>query len=179
MNNKTIKIGILGGSFNPPHSGHVHISNLAIKNLKLHQVWWVPTLQNPLKSGDISNNYFQRIDLCKKLTAQNNRIKIKDFEHKFFKYSKNFYTYKLVKRLRQIYPSYEFYLIVGSDNLENFHRWYRVKELSKLVKLIVFNRGSNKYKALKSRAGQQKLYLNFINCKKVNISSTEIRNKST
>jgi nicotinate-nucleotide adenylyltransferase len=177
MNNKTIKIGILGGSFNPPHLGHVHISNLAIKNLNLHQVWWVPTLQNPLKSGDISNNYFQRIDLCKKLTAKNNKIKIKDFEYKFFKNFKKFYTYNLIKRLKNIYPQYDFYLIVGSDNLENFHRWYHFKELSKLVKLIVFNRGNNKYKALKSSAGQQKLYFNFINCKKIDISSTEIRDK--
>ena len=62
-----MKIGLLGGSFNPPHLGHLHISRLAIKKLQLKQVWWLPTLQNPFKQKQQYLPYLHRLNLCQQI----------------------------------------------------------------------------------------------------------------
>ena len=74
------RIGILGGSFNPPHSGHVHISLLALKKLNLDEIWWLVSLSNPLKRSVNSRNYFERLSKCHSILLDK-RIKIVDLEH--------------------------------------------------------------------------------------------------
>ena len=71
-----MKVGLLGGSFNPPHQGHLHISQIAIKKLGLNQVWWIPTAHNPFKEKSIYDSYENRVQKCEKLTQ--NLIKIRD-----------------------------------------------------------------------------------------------------
>ena len=62
-----MKIGLLGGSFNPPHLGHLHISKLAIKKMQLKQLWWLPTLQNPFKQKQQYLPYLHRLNLCRQI----------------------------------------------------------------------------------------------------------------
>lgn len=175
-NTKKIRIGILGGSFNPPHAGHLLISELALKNLNLQQVWWVPTLQNPLKSDDIKGSFEQRVKLCEEITKDDPKIKIKDLEYRFFRNAKKFYTYNLLKRLNEKFKDHEFCLILGADSLVNLHKWHKYKQLDTLAEIAVFNRPGYRQKALNSIAAKN-IHFSFYDGKTVDISSTEIRKK--
>ena len=168
---KKIRVGILGGSFNPPHSGHLFISEQAIKKLNLKQVWWIVSPQNPLKNQDIKDSFKQRMALCVELVKNNPKIKITDIEYKLFKHSKKFYSYNLLKRLNEKFKNYEFYFIMGADNLANIHKWHKYKELSKLAKIVVFGRPTYKYNS----SYKNKIEHQFIYGKEIDISSTELR----
>ena len=72
--NRKIKVGILGGSFNPAHNGHIHISSIALKKLKLDEIWWLVAPQNRLKENDISKSFSARLNFARKLTINNKKI---------------------------------------------------------------------------------------------------------
>lgn len=167
-----MKIGLLGGSFNPPHQGHIHISNLAIKKLGLNQVWWIPTAYNPLKERNIYENYQDRLNKCQILTKTNPNLHIKAFDE--------VYTVKLVKRLRQQYKNTEFFWIMGADNLEKLHQWDGFKKLISNISLAIFSRGKTLLKIKKCKAWKAVSLSNYqiFYTKNLDISSTQIRNKN-
>ena len=170
-NNKKIKVGILGGTFDPAHKGHLEISKLAKKLLNLKNVIWAITKQNPFK--DISkSNLKNRIQFAKKLIAKNDFIKIRFYEEKI---SSN-RTIDLINYLKKN-KKYELYFIMGADNLINFHKWHKWKSIVKKCNLLVFDRQGYKAKSLKSVTynGVNKKRLSFIKFKKVNISSSQLR----
>ena len=170
-NNKKIKIGILGGTFDPAHKGHLEISKQAKKILNLKNVIWAITKQNPFK--DISkSNLKNRIQFAKKLIAKNDFIKIRFYEEKI---SSN-RTIDLINYLKKN-KKYELYFIMGADNLINFHKWHKWKSIVKKCNLLVFDRQGYKAKSLKSVTynGVNKKRLSFIKFKKVNISSSQLR----
>ncbi|MDA9615262.1 nicotinate (nicotinamide) nucleotide adenylyltransferase [Candidatus Pelagibacter sp.] len=170
-NNKKIKIGILGGTFDPAHKGHLEISKQAKKLLNLKNVIWAITKQNPFK--DISkSNLKNRIQFAKKLIAKNDFIKIRFYEEKI---SSN-RTIDLINYLKKD-KKYELYFIMGADNLINFHKWHKWKSIVKKCNLLVFDRQGYKAKSLKSVTynGVNKKRLSFIKFKKVNISSSQLR----
>ena len=170
-NNKKIKIGILGGTFDPAHKGHLEISKQAKKLLNLKNVIWAITKQNPFK--DISkSNLKNRIQFAKKLIAKNDFIKIRFYEEKI---SSN-RTIDLINYLKKD-KKYEIYFIMGADNLINFHKWHKWKSIVKKCNLLVFDRQGYKAKSLKSVTynGVNKKRLSFIKFKKVNISSSQLR----
>jgi len=170
-NNKKIKVGILGGTFDPAHKGHLEISKLAKKLLNLKNVIWAITKQNPFK--DISkSNLKNRIQFAKKLIAKNDYIKIRFYEEKI---SSN-RTIDLINYLKKD-KKYELYFIMGADNLINFHKWHKWKSIVKKCNLLVFDRQGYKAKSLKSVTynGVNKKRLSFIKFKKVNISSSQLR----
>ena len=170
-NNKKIKIGILGGTFDPAHKGHLEISKQAKKLLNLKNVIWAITKQNPFK--DISkSNLKNRIQFAKKLIAKNDFIKIRFYEEKI---SSN-RTIDLINYLKKN-KKYELYFIMGADNLINFHKWYKWESIVKKCNLLVFDRQGYKAKSLKSVTynGVNKKRLSFIKFKKVNISSSQLR----
>ena len=170
-NNKKIKIGILGGTFDPAHKGHLEISKQAKKLLNLKNVIWANTKQNPFK--DISkSNLKNRIQFAKKLIAKNDFIKIRFYEEKI---SSN-RTIDLINYLKKD-KKYELYFIMGADNLINFHKWHKWKSIVKKCNLLVFDRQGYKAKSLKSVTynGVNKKRLSFIKFKKVNISSSQLR----
>ena len=124
-NNKKIKVGILGGTFDPAHKGHLEISKQAKKLLNLKNVIWAITKQNPFK--DISkSNLKNRIQFAKKLIAKNDFIKIRFYEEKI---SSN-RTIDLINYLKKD-KKYELYFIMGADNLINFHKWHKWKSIVK------------------------------------------------
>jgi len=170
-NNKKIKVGILGGTFDPAHKGHLEISKQAKKLLNLKNVIWAITKQNPFK--DISkSNLKNRIQFAKKLIAKNHYIKIRFYEEKI---SSN-RTIDLINYLKKD-KKYELYFIMGADNLINFHKWHKWKSIVKKCNLLVFDRQGYKAKSLKSVTynGVNKKRLSFIKFKKVNISSSQLR----
>ena len=170
-NNKKIKVGILGGTFDPAHKGHLKISKQAKKLLNLKNVIWAITKQNPFK--DISkSNLKNRIQFAKKLIAKNDFIKIRFYEEKI---SSN-RTIDLINYLKKN-KKYELYFIMGADNLINFHKWHKWKSIVKKCNLLVFDRQGYKAKSLKSVTynGVNKKRISFIKFKKVNISSSQLR----
>jgi len=170
-NNKKIKVGILGGTFDPAHKGHLEISKQAKKLLNLKNVIWAITKQNPFK--DISkSNLKNRIQFAKKLIAKNDFIKIRFYEEKI---SSN-RTIDLINYLKKD-KKYELYFIMGADNLINFHKWHKWRSIVKKCNLLVFDRQGYKAKSLKSVTYNDvnKKRLSFIKFKKVNISSSQLR----
>ena len=164
-----MKVGLLGGSFNPPHQGHIHISNLAAKKLNLNQVWWIPTAHNPLKEKSIYAPYFERFKKCEALTRSCPKIYIKKYDE--------IYTVKLLTRLQKQYPAIDFFWIAGADNLENLHKWDRYQKIINSIPLVVFSRGT-----FLRRMRQTKVWkfitsskAQFFYTKNLDISSTEIR----
>jgi nicotinate-nucleotide adenylyltransferase len=138
-----MKIGILGGSFNPPHQGHLHISKLAIKKLALNQLWWIPTLYNPHKKN-YYESYQNRLNLCKQISKLEQKIIVKNYQQ--------IYTIKLITRLQKKYPNYQFVWVMGADNFEKFHTWKNYQELIKSIPIAVFSRGYHLKKIRQSKA---------------------------
>ena len=168
---KKIKIGILGGSFDPAHKGHLEISRQAKKRFELRNIVWAITKQNPLKK-ETKSNLENRISFAKKLIGKNIFIKIKFYEKKIGSNK----TYDLIRYLDKG-KKFEIYFIMGADNLINFHKWHKWKSIIKRCNILVFDRQGYKTKSLKSITFNKKNNKNitYINFKKVNISSSKIR----
>ena len=164
-------VGILGGSFDPAHKGHLIISKIAIKKMKLKKVLWIVTEQNPFKSKTFYP-LAQRIAKAKKITKNTKKIQVVHFE-KAIRSSRsinsiNYLIFK--KKLKNIY------FIIGSDNLIKFHKWKSWKKIVKLTKLIVFSRRGYDKKSKKSIVAKYlKNKIIFIKNKPIKISSTNLR----
>jgi nicotinate-nucleotide adenylyltransferase len=171
LKQKKIKIGILGGTFDPAHRGHLEISKQAKKILELKNIIWAITKQNPFKNTS-KTDLKSRIKFAKKFIGKNDFIKVKFYEEKVFSNK----TIDLIDYLNKD-KKFEIYFIMGADNLINFHKWYKWKSIIKKCNLLVFDRQGYKAKSLKSITfnGVNKNKLSFINFKKVNISSSQLR----
>ena len=169
---KNIKVGILGGTFDPPHIGHLHISKIALKKLKLNKLIWVITKKNPLKKKPYLK-IKTRIKLSKKITNKEKKIFVRYFDDKI----KSINTFDLLNHIKIKQKKTKLYFLIGADNLIKFHKWKNWKKIPKLAKIVVFPRDNhlirkNKYIVLKRLKKKDLIY---INSKKVNISSSLIR----
>ena len=164
-------IGLLGGSFDPAHKGHLGISKIAIKKLKLEKFYWVITRKNPFKNKTFYS-LDQRIKYAKKITKAQRKIKTIYLDN-IIKSSRiidviNYFIKK--KKVKKIY------FIIGSDNLIRFHKWKSWKRIVKLVKLIVFSRKGYDKKGMKSTVVKKyKNRIIFIKNKPISISSTQLK----
>jgi len=128
------KIGILGGSFNPIHIGHLIIANEAINRLKLDKVFFIPTM-NPFKNIDILP--LHRYNMTKLATFDNHMFEVLDIE---IKNNKPSYTIDTVNYLFSNYKDTEFFFISGSDIVDNFEKWKDYKELGNMLSFIIYKR---------------------------------------
>ena len=115
-----MRIGLFGGSFNPAHSGHAHVAETARKALGLHKVWWLVTPQNPLKPKHETAPLAERIAGARRF-ARGRTMVVTDIETRWGVQ----FSIDLIERLKRRYPRVRFVWVVGSDNLDNFHRWRR------------------------------------------------------
>jgi len=170
-NNLYKKIGILGGTFDPAHKGHLAISKVAIKKFKLHSVVWAITKKNPFKNIS-ENNLKKRIIKCQKVIKKNRLIKVKYYED-LIKSNK---TIDLINHLYKNKKTKLFFLM-GADNLINFHKWHKWKQISQKCEIIVFDRHGYKKKSLNSKTFKKlnKKKITFMEFNKVNISSSQLR----
>jgi len=166
------KIGILGGTFDPAHIGHIKISKEAKKRFKLQKIIWAITKKNPFKNKS-NLNLVKRIKLAKKINIQNKFIKIDFFEKKI----RSNKTIDLINFVKKKQKTNNVYFIMGADNLINFHKWHKWKEIANGCNMLVFNRKGYKSRSLKSITYKSfnNKGLVFINFKKVNISSSQLR----
>ena len=166
------KIGILGGTFDPAHKGHLEISKQAKKKYKLNYVIWAITEKNPFKKKS-KTKLITRIKFAKKIIGFNKFIKIRFYEN-IIRSNK---TIDLISHIKRKNGTLDLYFIMGADNLINFHRWHKWKSISQKCNILVFDRQGYKAKSLKSitfkRLNQKSL--DFIKLKKVNISSSQLR----
>ena len=181
------RIGLLGGSFDPPHKGHIYISIEAKKLLQINEIWWLVTPQNPLKISEPAT-YQERIKNCKEISKVK-PILIKEIEKKI----NSKYTYQTLDYLLNHYINIEFFWIMGADNLINFHKWQKWRQIFQEISIVVFKRHGYNNQALKSIACRtftnyriNSLQINknhfnklpswtWIDNREIKISSTEIR----
>ena len=165
-------IGILGGTFDPAHKGHLEISKQAKKKYKLNYVIWAITKKNPFKKKS-RTKLIDRIKFAQKIIGFNKFIKIGFYE----KINRSNKTIDLISHIKRKNNMLDLYFIMGADNLINFHRWHKWKSISQKCNILVFDRQGYKAKSLKSitfkRLNQKSL--EFIKFKKVNISSSQLR----
>ena len=171
MNTKKIKIGILGGSFDPAHKGHLAISKEARKRFKLEKIIWAITKKNPLKA-ESKTPISKKIKDCKKIIGLNSFIKVKFYEN-IIKSNKTIDLINYLKKDKNI----EIFFLMGADNLISFHKWYKSKLISQKCNIIVFDRHGYKKNSLKSKTFMRlnNKTLTFVEFKKVNISSSQLR----
>jgi nicotinate-nucleotide adenylyltransferase len=141
-------IGLLGGSFNPPHEGHRLISQLALRRLQLDRLWWLATPGNPLKPAAGLAEMRTRIEAARPLT-RDPRIAVTGFEAEIGAH----YTYQTLLWLKRRAPRAHFVWIMGADNLRQFHRWRRWREIADLVPILVVDRPGSTLRALANPAG--------------------------
>ena len=181
------QIGLLGGSFDPPHRGHIFISLEAKKILSLDEIWWLVTPQNPLKIYKPAS-YTERVRNCKTLT-KNHPIVIKEIEKKI----NSRYSQFTIEYLCNNFSNIKFYWLMGADNLINFHKWQKWRKFFNQISIVIFRRHSYNNAALKSTTSKtfasfhinpnqinKMQFINypswtFLHNKEIKISSSEIR----
>ena len=166
------KIGILGGTFDPPHIGHLYISKIALKKLKLNAVIWIITKHNPLKQKPYLSTK-TRMNLSKDMTKNQKKIFVEYLDDKI----KSRNTFDLLNFLKKKNKKTNLFFLMGADNLIKFHKWNKWKKIPELAKIIVFARSNYSIKALSSIASKKlkKKDWMYINSKKINISSSLIK----
>ena len=166
------KIGILGGTFDPPHEGHLQISIEARKKYKINNIIWAITKKNPFKKKSFFN-LKRRIALAKNFTNKKKYISVRFYEDKINSNK----TINLINHIEKKYKNYKIYYLMGADNLITFHKWHQWKLISSKCNILVFDRTNYKSKSLNSVAFRKLKNegLKFIKFKKVNISSSKLR----
>lgn len=144
-----MRIGLLGGSFNPPHEAHRAISLFAMKRLKLDRVWWLVTPGNPLKQGRALQTLDERIAAARKV-ANHPRIDVSCLEAVIG----TRYSYDTIVYLRRRCAGARFVWIMGADNLAQFHRWKNWQGIASLLPIAVIDRPPDSFRSLASPAAQ-------------------------
>ncbi|OUD46746.1 nicotinate (nicotinamide) nucleotide adenylyltransferase, partial [Flavobacterium psychrophilum] len=132
-----MKIGLYFGTFNPIHIGHLIIANHMAENSDLDQVWMVVTPHNPLKKKDTLLDDYQRLHLVNLATEDYPKLKPSDIE---FKLPQPNYTVNTLAHLQDKFPSYEFSLIMGEDNLNSLHKWKNYEAILQNHQIYVYPR---------------------------------------
>ena len=134
-----MRIGIFGGSFNPIHLGHTALAAYICEQGLVDEVWLMVSPQNPLKQDLTLLDEEERLAMARLAVAPYPMLRACNFE---FTLPRPSYTYHTLQALRTAYPDHEFSLIIGEDNWNNFHRWYRGDDIVRETPIIVYPRSS-------------------------------------
>jgi nicotinate-nucleotide adenylyltransferase len=149
MTTAGLRIGLMGGTFNPPHAGHVQVSEIARKRLGLDQVWWLVTPGNPLKANGSLPALEARMAACRAL-ADPSHTRISGIEREIG----TAFTAETLRFLKRRHPAARFVWIMGADNLAGFHRWQQWRLIARTMPMAVVNRPGWHLKALASPAAR-------------------------
>ena len=145
-----LRIGLLGGSFNPPHAGHLHVSQVALDHLGLDYVWWLVSPQNPLKPVAGMAPLDERVVQARAL-AHHPRIRVSALESELGTQ----FTIDTLHALKRRFPSVRFVWLMGSDNLKDFQRWRRWQDIAALVPIVVVVRPGSTLAPLYAKVAQR------------------------
>ena len=143
---RALKIGLLGGSFNPAHDGHRQISLAALRLLDLDQVWWLVSPQNPMKPEKGMAGFAERFEAAKAI-ARHPKILVSDFEARIGEQR----TVRTLAALKRAHPHHKFVWLMGADNMVQLPKWRQWESIMSLVPIAVFNRPGYTYKALNGK----------------------------
>ena len=146
--NPGMTIGLLGGSFNPAHDGHRYVAEMALKRLPLDYVWILVSPQNPLKTLDGMMPLARRLQSAARMARGNRRLIVSGLEATI----KSRYTNDTVRVLKTRFPHLRFVWLMGSDNLEQFHRWQHWRDILNAVPAAVVLRPGFVLAPLKAKA---------------------------
>jgi nicotinate-nucleotide adenylyltransferase len=142
-----MRIGLYGGSFNPAHAGHRHVSLMALKRLGLDRIWWIVTPGNPLKDpGELASTTMRVVEAGK--IASHPRIDVTSFEEDI----QARYTIDTLAYLKRRHPGVRFVWIMGADNLASFHRWRGWRNIARMMPIAVIDRPGWTLKAASARS---------------------------
>lgn len=165
-----MKIGLLGGSFNPVHNGHIELAQTALDSFKLDKILFLPSGNHPLKNHNNIPPVEIRYDITKKAIASNTNFEISRFDMETAKPS---YTKLLVIRLNKAFPNDEFYFIAGSDIISELKKWHDYKWISDNIEFIIAHRPNIDRSAWNGLDYIDKLH--FMEMEPIDISSTMVR----
>jgi len=144
------RIGLLGGSFNPAHDGHLYISQAALRRLGLDRVWWLVSPGNPLKKKSGMASLQARLSHAHLIARDSSRIDVSDLEREI----QTVYTIDTVGYLTRVLPHVKFVWLMGADNLTQIPEWRRWPLLFRVLPIAVFDRSTYAREALLSEAGR-------------------------
>ncbi|MDE2183889.1 MAG: nicotinate (nicotinamide) nucleotide adenylyltransferase [Alphaproteobacteria bacterium] len=165
-----LRIGLLGGSFNPAHAGHLYVAEIARRRLALDYVWWIVSPQNPLKPVEGMLPFEARYAAARALAAGNPRIVVTELERTLG----SSYTLDTIKALRRRFAQVRFVWLMGSDNLEQFHRWRGWREIARRLPVAVVLRPGSTLAPLRARAAKT-VHVLVIDGRRNETSATAIR----
>ena len=179
-----MKIAIFGGTFDPPHLGHINIVEEVLKSEVVDKILIVVSYKPPHKTGQKVSNFDQRCEMLelafKDLIENNNKVCISRIEEE--RADKLSYTFDTLDELQKRFPKDEFYLLIGSDSLMQLHSWYKAQELAENYKIITYPRPDYKIDETKLAKSWNKLLIEQFLEHTVNFpvklcASSEIREK--
>ena len=139
-----LKIGLVGGSFNPAHGGHIHVALKARQQLGLDQIWWLVSPQNPLKSSLGMASHEKRVANARKLVTPYPFLRVIEPESGL----PSNYTYNTLKYMIKTMPLSRLIWVMGADNLDQFAHWHRHRDLIRLLPIAVVDRPSYSFRAI-------------------------------
>lgn len=160
------KVGILGGTFNPPHHGHLLIANEVLHEMKLDEVWFMPNQEPPHKKKPESVTNEDRLQMLKIAVEGNAAFKIEAIE---LERSGPSYTFETMKLLKDRYEGYDFSFIIGADMIEYLPKWRNVDELVRLVQFVGVERPSYNHNT--------KYPIMYVDVPAMDVSSSMIRER--
>ena len=169
-----MKIGVFGGTFNPPHNGHVRLAKAAADELKLDKLLVIPSCIPPHKIAAKLADGQERLEMCRLAFGCDPRFEVSPMELERGSWS---YTVETLRELKALYPDSELYFIVGSDMLESFDKWYLWQEILSLSVLCAASREEG-YSPDLSRFGKLAERIKIITLDPLEVSSTQIRNSA-
>lgn len=169
-----MRIGIFGGSFNPPHIGHLHLAKSVHDALQLDEVWLVPAKQPPHKSAASYAPAEDRLEMCRLAAEEYPWMRAEDYELRQDQVSYSYYT---VTHFAESCPDATFFLLIGGDMLRSFTQWYRWQDILKYTALAAIAREPEEYAELEKCAQELRQYgeIHLLNVETIPISSTKIR----
>ncbi|MDD6157056.1 MAG: nicotinate (nicotinamide) nucleotide adenylyltransferase [Lachnospiraceae bacterium] len=173
-----MKIGLLGGSFDPIHYGHMNMALAAKGEYSLDEVWLIPAGHSPHKKEEDMMSAEHRVAMCRMAASHYDGIRVNTIEVSSDETS---YTYRTLQKLCQQHPDHDFYFIMGADSINYFDHWRHPEIISSLAKILVVNRGEFTEKALSEKFAQiVALFpadIRMVHCDKVHVSSSMIRSR--